>query len=52
MFACGTRVLSTIKPKDEEKVMETMKGKSTTARLSKERLCRADSETLQESGEQ
>lgn len=43
---------STIKPKDEEKVKETMKGKSITAGLSDERLCREDSETLQESGEQ
>ena len=43
---------STIKPKGEEKVKETMKGKSITARLSDERPRRSDTETLQGSGEQ
>lgn len=42
MFTCGTRVLPALSPK----VKETAKAKNRTA---DERLCRSDTEMLQES---
>lgn len=48
MFTCGRRVLPALSPK----VKETVKAKNRTSGLSDERLCRSDTEMLQESGKE